>query len=128
MTEEYKKYDSQHGYNIHNARLAKDADVKPGNKGPMVRLTFVATSRSDRHSDMWWEATVSDFNAPMAAHLKKGDTLGIEGFPALRRYGDDNEKFSLELLRAEIFPNIDLIKKLKERGFTPGQKTAEKPA
>lgn len=128
MADEFKSYDSQDRYSIHNARLTKDAEVRDGTKGPMVRLTFVSTCRGERHSDLWIEATVSDFNSAMAAHLKKGDVIGIAGKPGLRRYGDDNEKFSFELLRADIYPSIPLIQALKERGFTPGQAATTKKA
>lgn len=131
MTDEYKKYDSQDSYNCHNARLTKDATVTPGNKGDMVRITFVSTCRSDRYSDLWIEANVSDFNAPMAAFLKKGDVVGVSGKPGLRKYDDKdgNERISFEIVRAEVHPSIPLFQALKERGFTPGEakSTAKKP-
>lgn len=122
---EYRKFDSSAKYIIHNARLAKDAEVKETEKGKLVRLTFVDTSRNDADSDMWIEATVQDRNADFAAFLKKGDTLGVEGKLCLRRYGDNNEKFAHNLRFAEIFPPIGLHVEVKERGFTPG---AGKPA
>lgn len=130
MSEEYKKFDSQAGTWVQNARMAKDAQVIEGGEKPMVKLTFVLTSRSDRHSDLWVEATVQDRQASLASYIKKGDVLGVNGFPALRRWGDDNEKFSFELGRAEIFPSIDLFMELKERGFEPGAevKTGKKQA
>lgn len=126
MSDDYKKYDSQDNYNIHNARLTKDATVNEGTKGPMVRLTFVSTSRNDRHSDLWVEATVNDFQASMATYLKKGDVIGVSGKPALRRYGDNDEKISFEIVRADIHPSIPLFQALKERGFEPGAKPGAK--
>ncbi len=66
---EFKSYDSQDRYSIHNARLTKDATVTPGNKGNMVRITFVSTSRNDRHSDLWVEANIGDFQSGMAEFL-----------------------------------------------------------
>lgn len=124
---EHKKYDSQHIYIIHNARLT--ADPKIISNGPVV-LTFAAESSSDRHSTMWWEAKLNSDSgtAEFARHLKKGDTLGIEGFPALYRWGDNNEKFSLELLRVNLRPSIELIQKVKERGFAGKSGEAKKPA
>jgi len=126
MSEEYKKYDSQAGSWVQNARLAKDAQVIEGGEKPLVKLTFVLTSRSDRHSDMWVEAAVQDRQSSLAAYLKKGDELGVAGFPALRRWGDNDEKFSIEWVRAEIFPSIELFSELKERGFEPGAQPAKK--
>lgn len=134
MAEEYKKYDSQAGFEMHNARLAKDAQVIEGGDRPLVKLTTVCTSRSERHSDMWVEVTVADRQSDFAKYLKKGDTLGFKGFPALRLWGDDNAKFSFEVVRAELMPSIELFAAVKERGFTPGaanaggKKAAAKPA
>jgi single-stranded DNA-binding protein len=117
---EYKNYDPQDTFTIHNARLAKPADVRDTEKGKMVKLTFVSTSRSETDSDLWVECTVSDRQTDLAAFLQKGDVIGISGKPCLRRFGDNNEKFAFNLRRAEIFPSVDLFVALKERGFTPG--------
>lgn len=121
MSEEYKRYDSQIEVNTWNMRLAKDAQVIEGGEKPMVKLTVVATSRSERHSDMWLEITAADRQSDLCAHLKKGDKIGVRGgFLALRRWGDNNEKFSLEIIRGEVVVDPDLIAQCKERGFTPG--------
>lgn len=119
---DYKKYDSQDRYSIYNATLAKDPRITEGNNGTMVSLTFVSNSRSDRHTDLWVEANVGDFQTALARYLKKGDVLGVSGKPALRNWDDKegNERQSFELVRAEIFPPISLFMELKERGFTPG--------
>lgn len=117
---DYKKYDSQATFIVHNARLTEDATVLEGGDEPMVKLKFVCTSRSDRHSDMWVEVTVGRGQSGLARYLKKGDTLGVQGFPALRRWGENNDKISFEIVRAEIMPRPELIGELKERGFEPG--------
>lgn len=117
---EFKSYDSQATLEIHNARLTKDADVKDGDRGKMVSITFVITSRNERDSELWVEAQVNDFQAELAAHLQKGDVLGVSGLPVLQRYGDDNEKFAFKIRRAQIMPSVDLFVALKERGFEPG--------
>lgn len=127
MAEEYKKYDSQAEIIMHNARLTKDAQVIEGEK-PLVKLSTVCTSRRDRHSDMWLEITVRDFDSAFASYLKKGDKLGFRGFPALRLWGDDNTKFSVEVDRAELCPSIELLMEVKERGFEPGAVKGAKPA
>jgi hypothetical protein len=122
---EYKKYDTQDKLRIAGARLAKDAESRDGTHGKMVRLTVVSTSRKDQHSDLWLEINVGDFHAEAASHLLKGDTVHlIEGKPCLRRYGDENEKWSLVLDRAEVIIPLDLQKELKERGWVPGESKA----
>lgn len=130
MADEYKKFDTHDIFTIHNARLAKDATVIEGGEKPMVKLTFVVTSRSDRHSDMWVEATVQDRNSDLASHFKKGDIVGLTGKLALRKWGDNNEKQSVELLRAEVHPTAELFAAAKERGWTPGaaRNQSDKPA
>lgn len=127
MAEEFRKYDSDDMMIAHNVRLAKDAQVIPTNsdKGQMVKLTFVSTSKSDRHEDLWVEATITDWDADKAALLEKGDVLTIEGKPALRRWGDNNEKVSFELLRARLHLPIAMFGVLKERGFAPGESAAK---
>src|SRR5690606_6463434 len=98
----------------------KEPQIIEGGEKPLVKLTFVCTSRSDRHDDLWVAVAVSDRQADHASHLEKGDTLGFAGFPAIRRWGDDDEKVSFEVVRAELFPSIELIMALKERGWEPG--------
>jgi hypothetical protein len=117
---EYKKYDSQAGMWMQNARLAKDPQIIEGGEKPLVKLTVVCTSRSERHDDLWVEIAVNDRQADFASHLEKGDVLGFAGFPAIRRWGDDNEKVSFEVVRAELYPSIDLLQTVKERGWEPG--------
>ncbi len=124
---DYKRFDTHDTFTIHNARLAKDPAIIEGGEKPLVKLTFVSTTRSERYEDLWIEAAVRDGQADLATHLKKGDTIGITGKPAFRRWGDDNAKVSFELLRAELFPPIELFQTLKERGFTPGG-GSKKPA
>lgn len=120
MANEYKRYDSQAGFWMQNARLAKDPQVIEGGEKPMVKLTFVLTSRSDRHEDTWVEVTVNDRQSDLAAALQKGDVIGFAGFPATRVWGDP-PRTSFEVVRAELYPSIDLIVKLKdERGWEPG--------
>lgn len=118
---EFKKYDTQDKLRICGARLAKDAESRDGEHGKMVRLTVVSTSRKPAHSDLWLEVNVGDFHAEAASFLKKNDTVHfIEGKPCLRRYGDNNEKFSLVVDRAEVIIPLDLQKELKDRGWIPG--------
>lgn len=118
---EYKKYDSADKYRMAGVRLAKDAESRDGDHGKMVRLTFVSTSRKEAHSDLWVEANVGDFQAELASFLKKGDILfEVEGKPCLRRYGDDNEKFSFVVDRCSLVIPPDLFAELKERGWEPG--------
>ncbi len=118
--QEYKKFDSHADFGCKNARLAKDPQIIEGGDKPMVKLTFALESRSERHSTLWVECTVSDRQSDLAAALQKGDTICWEGFPALRRWGDNNEKMSFEVIRTELFPSIELLMKLKERGWVPG--------
>ncbi len=127
---EFKSYDSSDKYRCNGVRLAKDAESRDGDHGKMVRLTFVSTSRKDAHSDLWVECNVADFQAEAASFLLKGDILHeVEGKPCLRRYGDDNEKFSFVVDRASIVIPLALFAELKERGFVPnGGKPAAKPA
>lgn len=128
MGDDFKKYDSDDKYINWNARLAKDPEIREGENGKMVRLTFVSTSKAESDSELWIEATPSDRQADIAAFLKKGDVLGIEGKPCLRRYGDNKEKFSFNLRRAELHIPISLFVALKERGFVPGAKAEGKSA
>lgn len=122
MGDDYKKYDSQALFIMWNARLAKEPQVVDAGEKELVKLTVVCTSRSDRHSDLWVELTVQDRQADLAKCLEKGDTFGFQGFPALRRWGDNDEKISFEVNRAELFTSIDLFVQLKERGFEPAAK------
>ena len=119
----YKKYDSQDRYQIAGARLTADPVVNEGIHGKMVRLSAVSTSRNEKHSDLWLEINVGDFHAEACAHLKKNDVLHlISGKPCLRMYGDDNEKFSFVINRAEVIIPLALQKELKdERGWVPGE-------
>lgn len=117
---EYKKFDSQCGIWAQNARLAKDPQIIEGGEKPMVKLTFALESRSERHSTAWWEVTVSDRQSDLASALQKGDVIGWAGFPAVRKWGDDNKNVSLEAVRAELFPSIELLVALKARGWVPG--------
>lgn len=120
MSDDRKKYDSQCGIWAHNARLAKDPQIIEGGDKPMIKLTFALESRSERHSTAWWEVTVNDRQSDLGAALQKGDVVGFAGFPAMRKWGDNQEKVSLECVRAELFPSIELIMRLKERGWVPG--------
>lgn len=123
---EYKTYDSDDTYTMHNATLTHDPRVVEGNNGPIVSIKFVSTCRSDRYTQLWVEATVQDFQAGLARHLKKGDTLSVVGKPGLRPWTDKEgaDRVSFELLRAEIKVPIKLFMEMKDRGFTPG---ASKP-
>jgi hypothetical protein len=118
--EEFKRFDSHAQFSMHNARLAKEPQIIKAGDGEMVKLQVVCTSRNDRHSDLWVEVTVRDGNGDLAKFLQKGDNFGFSGFPALRKWGDNNDKISFEVLRAELFCSIDLFGKLKERGWAPG--------
>jgi len=117
---EYKKYDSNALFIMQNARLAKDPQIIEGGDKPMVKLTVVLTSRSDRHADTWVEITVNDRQADLASYFEKGDKLGFHGFPATRTWGDNNEKTSFEVVRAELAIPPDLIAECKERGWSSG--------
>lgn len=120
--QEYKKFDSQAGMWMQNARLAKDPQIIEGGDKPMVKLTVVLTSRSERHADTWLELTVNDRQAEMCSYFQAKDTFGWEGFPASRVWEDKNgnERVSFENVRVEVFPSIELIMKCKERGWVPG--------
>jgi hypothetical protein len=120
MAEDFKKYDSHIDIDAKNMRLAKPPQVIEGGEKPMVKLTFAVESRSERHSTLWTEVTVNDRQSDLAAALEKGDVICWRGFPALRMWGDNNDKFSFEVVRAELFPSIELLQKLKERGWVPG--------
>lgn len=121
---EYKKYDTNDKVRFAGARLAKDAESRDGEHGKMVRLTVVSTSRKEAHSDLWLEVNVGDFHAEAASFLKKNDTVHlIEGKLCLRKYGDDNEKFSIVVDRADVIIPLDLQAELKERGWVPGEKS-----
>lgn len=131
---EFKKYDSDDNYTHHNARLSQDPEVREYDGKKFVKLKFASDTRgkdkngNDRYSTMWVEATVTDYDSEMAAMLKKGDVLTIEGKPALRLWGDDNENASFELVRARLHAPVSLKATLKERGFSPGgAKPAAKP-
>ncbi len=126
--QEYKKFDSADKYRCSGVRLAKDAESRDGEHGKMVRLTFASESRKEQHSPLWVEANIADFHSEAASFLLKGDVLHeVEGKPCLRRYGDDNEKFSFVIDRCSIVIPIPLFSVLKDRGFAPG-KSSKKPA
>lgn len=122
---DYKKYDSDDNYVQHNARLTEDARVNEYNGKKLVRLKFTSEAKgtdkegNDRYETIWVEATVGDYDAEKAAFLEKGDVLSVEGKPALRLWGDDNDKISFELIRARLHMPISLFQTLKERGFDP---------
>ncbi len=119
---DYKKYDSDDKYLIHNARLAKDPKVFENDNGKLVLLTFVSSSRREEHEEIWITAKVGGRNAELASFLAAKDVLSIEGKPVLKRWGEDGDKLSYELEFADIHVSIDLFMELKERGFTPGAK------
>lgn len=124
---DYKKYDSDDNYIQHNARLTKDAEViKLGDGKKLVKIKFTSEAKgkdregNDRYETVWVEAIVSDYDADKAAFLKKDDVLTVEGKPALRLWGEDNDKISFELIRARLHTSVGLFMELKERGFAPG--------
>jgi hypothetical protein len=125
MSDEYRKFDSDDKFTIFNARLAKDAEVFTGSdpsKPPLVRITFVSTSRLEKAKDLWVEAKLRDYDSNLGAHLKKNDIVSVEGKPVLEGYGEN--KTSFKLVNAQIHVTVDLLMKCKERGFTPGAKGA----
>jgi single-stranded DNA-binding protein len=129
MSKDDKKYDSDSGWFMKGARLCKDPEVREGANGKMVRLTFVSTSRRDGNSDLWIECNVQDFQTDLASYLLKGDVLHyVEGKDFLRKYGENDEKFSFGIDRARLSVPLDLFATLKERGWTPGGGKEEKPA
>jgi single-stranded DNA-binding protein len=130
---DYKKYDSDDTYMQHNARLTEDATViKLGEGKKLVKIKFTSEAKgedkegNDRYETLWVEAIVSDYDADKAAYLKKGDVLSVEGKPALRLWGDDNDKISFELIRARLHTSVALFMELKERGFSAGGKGGKK--
>lgn len=135
MSDDRKTYDSPDKYLNKGAILTEDPKVFPSKepgKPPMVILKFTSESRRKNNNDkvrtMWWEANVRAFDAEAAAYLKKGDQLPIEGKPYQEdweRNGKSGTSFKLD--QAEITISIELRKKLKERGFTPGQKGTPAP-
>jgi len=126
--QEYKKYDTRSKYTATGIRLAKDAEVRETANGKLVRLTIVDTSRLDSDDDLWVEATVRDFDAGVAEYLRKGDILHeVTGKPTIRRYGDNNEKFTFGVRQAMIHVPAELFAQLKERGWVPGQGGNSKP-
>lgn len=116
----FKKYDSNDSYTAHFARLTKDADIKAFDDREIVRITFVSSSRKDAHADMWIDATATDFQADLVKHLKKGDVVSITGKLTMRKYGENQEKVSFGIDRADIIVPPSLFAELKARGFTPG--------
>ncbi len=142
MSEEYKKRDSDDNYIHHAARLTKDPEVyqsdKTGRDGkpmpPLVRATFTSESRRENTATLWIEAKLRDYDAHIGTFLKKGDILAIEGKPVMEEYTakDGTKKTTFKLENARLHINVELLMKLKERGFTPGAvaggaKTAAKP-
>ncbi len=131
MSEEKKQYDTMDRFEMMGARIQKDAEVTTGDRGKMVRLTILSTSRRERNSPAWFEVNVSDFQAEIASYLKKGDVLHrVGGKFTLRKYGENESRIALGIERAELDIPIDLFMALKERGFTPGagKGAAGKPA
>lgn len=125
MGEDFKKYDTEDTFEIAGVRLAKDAETREVGDSNLTTLTFVSTSRADSDSDLWVEAKVADRQSDLAAFLKKGDVLHkVVGKPVMRRYGDNNEKFSFQLKRASMVVPLTLLGTLKERGWVPGAKPA----
>ncbi len=127
---EFKKYDSADKYRQAGVRLTADASTREGEHGKMVRLSFTSESRKEQHKTLWVECNVCDFNAEAASFLLKGDILMlVEGKPCLREYekdGETRQQFVVD--RAEVVIGGALFNELKERGFTPGQKSGAKPA
>ncbi len=124
---EYKKRDSSDRYEMCGARLTKDAEARDTEYGKMVRLSFASESRREAHTTLWVEANVQKFQTEIAAFLRKGDILHqVRGKPALRMWGDNNDKFSFICDNAELVIPHALFVELKERGFEPGAK-AEAP-
>lgn len=119
---EFKLYDSSDKYRMRGVRLAKDPRVNDGEYGKQTSLTFVSTSRKEKHKEMWWTANVHDFQADIAAFLLKGDVLHeIEGKPVNRPWQDKdgNDRDSFELERAEIVIPAEMFAVLRERGWEP---------
>ncbi len=124
---EYKKFDTQDTFTIHNARVAKDVKVFEGDRGKSVQVTFVCTSRQEADKDIWLTAKIADRDADLASYLQKGDVLGFSGKLANKPWGDSEpQKDSFELRFASMYASVDLFMKLKERGFTPSAKGGEK--
>jgi single-stranded DNA-binding protein len=114
MSEDRKKYDSPSNYENLEARLTKDAEKI---SDTLVRLTICDESKAESDSPMWIEITPTDRQAHICSFLKKGDSFYVKGKLCLRRYGDNKEKFALNLRRAEVHISYDLKQKLKERGW-----------
>lgn len=127
---EYKNYDSDDEYVYHNATLAFDPRVADGSNGPIVSIKFASTCRSDRYQTMWVEATVNDYQANLARHLKKGDSVTVKGKPGQRPWQDKEgvDRVSFEILRADLKLSKELRKALKERGFVRDEKPNAKGA
>ncbi len=116
---EYKRWDSDSGWWMNGAELKKDPEVRDGANGKMVRLTLVSTSRREGNDDLWVEVNVSDFNADAAAWMKKNDVLHrVEGKDFMRTFGEGKKSFGVE--RARLSIGRELMKTLRERGFSPG--------
>jgi single-stranded DNA-binding protein len=124
MSDEYKKYDSDDRYTNWHARLAKDPEVRETDSGKFVRLTIVSTSRAESDCDLWIEVTPTDRQMEIASFLKKGDVVGIEGKPTLRK-AKEGERTFFNLRRAELHIPIALLGVLKERGFVAGKTRAD---
>jgi single-stranded DNA-binding protein len=125
---EYKKRDTSDKYEMCGARLTKDAEARDTEYGKMVRLSFASESRREAHTTLWVEANVQKFQTEIAAFLKKGDILHqVRGKPALRIWGDNNDKFSFICDNAELVIPHALFVELKARGFEPGAKTEPAP-
>lgn len=125
MSEEFKKYDADTKTVAHNMRLTKDAEVLSegnGERPPMIRLSFVDTSRDKEDEDKWVDVIPRDGDAVQASFMKKGDVLGYEGHETMRKWGDNKDKISFRIKGAQLHIPISLFLQLKERGFVPGQK------
>lgn len=126
---EFKKYDSDDKFTAYHVRLTKDAEVFPSKdpqRGPLVKLTFVSSSRREGTKDQFVECKVRDRDANAAQYLKKLDVVTIEGKPLWEEYKD---KVYFKLDNAEVHLPIALLGSLKERGFEPGAKGgAPRPA
>lgn len=123
--QEYKNYDSDSGWWMNNARLAKPPEIKA--EGKIVRLTFVSTSSNkgvNGVEDLWVEVVPDQYSTEPAKYLQKGDEIArVEGHEELRKFGDNKERSSFGVKFAKLKFSSALKAELKSRGWDPSKKT-----
>lgn len=125
MSKEYKKYDTEDSWVIHNGRLTADAEWITDEA---VKVTMVSTSRNDNDADIWVDIILGGGQADYASRLKKGDIISATGKLTMHRFGDDHEKVGFQLRLPRVHYALPLLQELGERGESGGKSKKAKPA